>query len=138
MFRILLVEDNELMRDMLSLRLRRKGYDVLTAADGIAGVALAALERPDLVLMDMNLPSLDGWTATRMLKGTPKTALIPVMALTAHDGDGVRDKILEAGCDDYDTKPVDFERLLGKVQALLKKTGQSHPGPDHAKPTAFR
>lgn len=123
MSRILLVEDNNLMRDMLSRRLQSKGYDVLTAADGVAGVALAATERPDLVLMDMNLPSLDGWAAARLLKGTPNTALIPIMALTAHSVDGVQDKVLAAGCDDYDTKPIDFERLLGKMEALLKKNG---------------
>src|SRR5512142_261747 len=123
MSKILLVEDNNLIRDMLSLRLRRKGYDVLVAADGAAGVALAASERPDLVLMDMSLPALDGWSAVRLLKGTPDTALIPIIALTAHVADDVRDKALSAGCDDYDTKPIDFERLLDKMQTLLKKNG---------------
>ena len=121
--RILLVEDNNLIRDMLSLRLQRKGYDVLVAEDGAAGVALAASERPDLVLMDMSLPALDGWAAVRLLKGTANTALIPIIALTAHDADGVREKALAAGCDDYDTKPIDFERLLDKMQTLLKKNG---------------
>jgi len=120
MSRILLVEDNNLIRDMVSLRLQRKGYDVLTAADGEAGVALAASERPDLVLMDINLPGLDGWTAARLLKGTPNTAFIPIIALTAHDMECVRDKALAAGFDGCDTKPIDFERLLGKMEALLK------------------
>ena len=121
--RILLVEDNEMNRDMLSRRLQRKGYEVLIAVDGEAGVTMAASERPDLILMDMSLPVLDGWEATRRLKGMPETAAIPVIALTAHAMAGDRDKAIEAGCDDYDTKPVDFERLLGKIEALLKKTG---------------
>ena len=119
--RILLVEDNEMNRDMLSRRLQRKGYDVMIAVDGEAGVKMAASERPDLILMDMSLPVLDGWEATRRLKGMPETAAIPVIALTAHVMAGDRDKAVEAGCDDYDSKPVDFERLLGKMQALLKK-----------------
>jgi two-component system cell cycle response regulator DivK len=119
MSRILLVEDNNLLRDMLTLRLQGKGYDVLSAADGEAGVALAATERPDLVLMDISLPGLDGWAAARLLKATPVTALIPIMALTAHDMEYVQDKALVAGFDGYDTKPIDFERLLGKMQALL-------------------
>jgi CheY-like chemotaxis protein len=119
--RILLVEDNELNRDMLSRRLRRKGYDVMIAMDGEAGVTMAASERPDLILMDMSLPVLDGWEATRRLKGMQETAAIPVIALTANVMAGDRDKALGAGCDDYDSKPIDFERLLGKMQALLKK-----------------
>jgi two-component system, cell cycle response regulator DivK len=119
--RILLVEDNEMNRDMLSRRLQRKEYDVIIALDGDAGVKMAVTERPDLILMDMSLPVLDGWEATRRLKGLPETALIPVIALTAHAMAGDRDKALEAGCDDYDAKPIDFERLLGKMQALLKK-----------------
>jgi two-component system cell cycle response regulator DivK len=119
--RILLVEDNEMNRDMLSRRLQRKGYDVIFALDGEAGVTMAATERPDLILMDMSLPALDGWEATRRLKGLPETASIPIIALTAHVMAGDRDKALEAGCDDYDAKPIDFERLLGKMQALLKK-----------------
>jgi two-component system cell cycle response regulator DivK len=120
MSRILLIEDNNLIRDMLSLRLRRKGYDMLTAADGEAGVAMAARERPDLVLMDISLPGLDGWAAARLLKGTPHTADIPIIALTAHDMECVKDKALAAGFDGYDTKPIDFERLLDKMEALLK------------------
>ncbi len=119
--RILLVEDNEMNRDMLSRRLQRRGYDVIIALDGDAGVTMAASERPDLILMDMSLPVLDGWEATRRIKGTPETASIPIIALTAHAMAGDKDKALEAGCDDYDAKPIDFERLLGKMQALLKK-----------------
>ena len=121
--RILLVEDNEMNRDMLSRRLQRKGYEVLIAVDGEAGVNIAASERPDLILMDMSLPSVDGWEATRRVKGLPETASIPVIALTAHVMAGDRDKAIEAGCDDYDSKPIDFERLLGKIQALLGKQG---------------
>jgi CheY-like chemotaxis protein len=121
--RILLVEDNEMNRDMLSRRLQRKGHEVLIAADGETGVQMAASERPDLILMDMSLPSVDGWEATRRIKGLPKTASIPIIALTAHAMAGDRDKAIHAGCDDYDSKPVDFERLLGKIQALLGKQG---------------
>jgi len=123
--RILLVEDNELNRDMLSRRLQRKGYDVMIAMDGEAGLTMAASERPDLILMDMSLPVLDGWEATRRLKGMQKTAAIPVIALTAHVMAGDRDKAIEAGCDDYDAKPIEFERLLEKMQALLKKRDKS-------------
>ena len=119
--RILLVEDNEMNRDMLSRRLQRKGYEVLIALDGEAGVQIAAAERPDLILMDMSLPTVDGWEATRRIKGLPETASIPVIALTAHVMTGDRDKAIAAGCDDYDSKPVEFERLLGKMQTLLNK-----------------
>ena len=121
MSKILLVEDNEMNRDMLSRRLQRKGYEVLIAVDGEAGVTMAVSERPDLILMDMSLPVLDGWEATRRLKEILETAAIPVIALTAHVMAGDRDKALEAGCDDFDAKPIEFERLLGKMQALLKK-----------------
>jgi CheY-like chemotaxis protein len=114
---LLLVEDNEMNRDMLSRRLERKGYRVLTAADGAEGLAVAAREQPDLVLMDMNLPVVDGWEATRRLKTA--RSHIPVIGLTAHAMAGDREKCLEAGCDDYDTKPVDFQRLLGKIERLL-------------------
>src|SRR5512140_2045884 len=107
--RILLVEDNEMNLDMLSRRLQRKGYEVIIALDGEAGVTMAASERPDLILMDMSLPVLDGWEATRRLKGGPETASIPVIALTAHVMGGDRDKAFAAGCDDYDVKPIDFE-----------------------------
>ena len=123
--RILLVEDNELNRDMLSRRLQRKGYEVLIAVDGEAGVKMAASDKPGLILMDMSLPVIDGWEATRRLKSAPETASIPIIALTAHVMDGDRDKALAAGCDDYDAKPIDFERLLGKMQALLNKLDKS-------------
>jgi CheY-like chemotaxis protein len=123
--RILLVEDNEMNRDMLSRRLQKKGYDVLIALDGEAGVNIAASERPDLILMDMSLPVVDGWEATRRIKGQPLTASIPVIALTAHVMEGDRDKAFEAGCDDYDPKPIDFERLLGKMHALLNRLDKS-------------
>jgi len=120
MAKILLVEDNELNRDMLSRRLARKGYEVLLAEDGAKGVAAAAAERPDLVLMDMSLPVLDGWEATRRLKADPGTRAIPVIALTAHAMSTDREKAKEAGCDDYDTKPVELERLLEKIERLLR------------------
>jgi len=119
--KILLVEDNEMNLDMLSRRLQRKGYEVMIARDGEAGVTMAVSQRPDLILMDMSLPLLDGWEATRKLKGMPETAAIPVIALTSHAMAGDREKAMGAGCDDYDTKPVDFERLLTKIEALLKR-----------------
>ena len=122
MVKILLVEDNELNRDMLSRRLMRKGYDVVLAEDGQRGVAMAASEAPDLVIMDLSLPVLDGWKATRRIKASPRTATIPVIALTAHALATDRDKALAAGCDDFDTKPVDLDRLLGKIERLLVKT----------------
>jgi CheY-like chemotaxis protein len=117
--RILLVEDNELNLDMLKRRLERRGYTVLVATDGEQGLALAAAERPDLILMDISLPLIDGWEATRRLKAAEGTRGIPVLALTAHALASDRDKCFEAGCDDYDTKPVDFARLLAKIQGLL-------------------
>ena len=119
--KILLVEDNAINLDMLSRRLQRRGYEVVFAMDGEAGVAMAVSEQPDLILMDMDLPVLDGWEATRQLKGMPETATIPVMALTSHAMAGNRETAMGAGCDDFDTKPVDFERLLVKIEALLKK-----------------
>jgi two-component system, cell cycle response regulator DivK len=119
MTRILLVEDNEMNRDMLSRRLRRRGFEVLIAGDGEEGVSMAAAEKPDLVLMDMSLPILDGWEATRRLRATPGTERIPVIGLTAHAMATDRDKCLEAGCDDYDTKPVELGRLLEKIERLL-------------------
>lgn len=119
MAKVLLVEDNEMNRDMLSRRLMRKDYTVLIATDGQQGVDMAVSEKPDLVLMDMSLPVMDGWAATQTLKASPDTAGIPVIALTAHAMSGDRDKALAAGCDDYDTKPVDFARLLEKIQAQL-------------------
>jgi two-component system cell cycle response regulator DivK len=117
--RILLAEDNEMNRDMLSRRLERKGYTVQIAEDGQKAVDMAMANIPDLILMDMSLPMIDGWEATRRLKAAPETAGIPVIALTAHAMQGDREKALEAGCDDYDTKPVELKRLLGKMQALL-------------------
>ena len=119
MAKILLVEDNEMNRDMLSRRLQRKGFEVVLAIDGQSGVEMAQAQVPDLVLMDMSLPVLDGWEATRRLKADAATQHIPVIALTAHAMSGDRDKALEAGCDDYDTKPVELLRLLGKIEVLL-------------------
>ncbi|MGQ0562360.1 MAG: response regulator [Gemmatimonadota bacterium] len=118
--KILLVEDNEMNRDMLSRRLERKGYQVVLAVDGEDGVARARSEQPQLILMDMSLPVKDGWTATRELKGDVTLRMIPIIALTAHAMAGDQDKALEAGCDDYDTKPVEFGRLLAKIEALIK------------------
>jgi CheY-like chemotaxis protein len=117
--KILIVEDNEMNRDMLSRRLERKGYDVVIAVDGEEGLRVARQEAPDLVLMDMSLPVLDGWEATRRLKAEADTGSIPVIALTAHAMAGDREKALDAGCDDYDTKPIELPRLLGKIEALL-------------------
>jgi CheY-like chemotaxis protein len=119
MHKILLVEDNETNRDMLSRRLMRRGYEVIMAVDGEEGVGLAKSEIPDLILMDMSLPVLDGWEATRRLKAMPETVTIPIIALTSHAMAGDRERALEAGCDDYDTKPVEMERLLGKMQTFL-------------------
>lgn len=116
---ILLVEDNEMNRDMLSRRLERRGYTVVLALDGQSGVDMASSVSPDLILMDMSLPVLDGWEATRRLKAEPATRDIPVIALTAHAMSSDRPKAMEAGCDDYDTKPIDLPRLLGKITALL-------------------
>jgi CheY-like chemotaxis protein len=119
MTRILLVEDNEMNLDMLSRRLRRKGYDIVTAEDGEAAVQRARDDRPDLVLMDMNLPVKDGWTAARELKDDPQTASIPIIALTAHAMAGDRERALESGCDDYETKPIELPRLLKRIEGLL-------------------
>ncbi len=120
--RILLVEDNEMNLDMLSRRLKRRGFEVLAAEDGKAGIELAAAQQPDLILMDMSLPVIDGWEATRRLKADPETAGIPVIALTAHAMAEDRQEALAAGCDDYDTKPVEFKRLLRKMAAFLEGT----------------
>jgi two-component system cell cycle response regulator DivK len=122
MAKILLVEDNEMNRDMLSRRLIRRGYEVVIAVDGESGLTLAGTEAPNLILMDMSLPILDGWEATRRLKAHPSTRDIPVIALTAHAMSSDRDKAIEAGCDDYDTKPVELPRLLEKIEALMAKT----------------
>ncbi|MCA1843164.1 MAG: response regulator [Actinobacteria bacterium] len=119
MARILLVEDNEMNRDMLSRRLERRGYEVIVAVDGEEGVARAKADAPDLVVMDLSLPGIDGWEATRQLKAAAETRAIPVLALTAHAMAGDREKALAAGCDDFDTKPVDLPRLVGKVERLL-------------------
>jgi len=122
MAKILLVEDNEMNRDMLSRRLQKKGYDVVMAVDGEQGVAMAEAQAPALVLMDMSLPGLDGWEATRRLKAAAATRAIPVIALTAHAMAGDREKALAAGCDDFDIKPIELERLLAKMEALLART----------------
>jgi two-component system, cell cycle response regulator DivK len=119
MTKILVVEDNEMNRDMLSRRLVRKKYEVLVAVDGRESVEMARSATPDLILMDMSLPVMDGWEATRQLKASPETQVIPIIALTAHAMSGDREKAMEAGCDDYDTKPVELPRLLGKIEALL-------------------
>jgi CheY-like chemotaxis protein len=121
MVKILLVEDNEMNRDMLSRRLAKRGFEVVMAVDGAEGVSMARSAAPDLILMDMSLPVMDGWTATRMLKADVATRGIPVIGLTAHAMAGDREKCLEAGCDEYDTKPVDFPRLLEKIQVQLDK-----------------
>ena len=122
--KILLVEDNEMNRDMLSRRLVRGGYDVIIAEDGERGVAMATSDKPDLILMDMSLPVIDGWEATRRIKATPELRKIPIIALTAHALATDRDKALGAGCDDYDTKPIELQRLLGKIETLLAAAGQ--------------
>lgn len=127
MSKILLVEDNELNRDMLSRRLARKGFEVLCAVDGAVGLDMARTAGPDLILLDMSLPVLDGWEAARQLKEGEATREIPIIALTAHALAGDREKALACGCDDYDTKPIDFARLLGKMQALLAR-GAAHTG----------
>jgi len=119
MAKILLVEDNEMNRDMLSRRLQRRGHEVVCAVDGAQGLELARSETPGLILMDMSLPVLDGWEASRQLKADPITSGIPIIALTAHAMSNDRERALEAGCDDYDTKPVELPRLLGKIDALL-------------------
>jgi two-component system, cell cycle response regulator DivK len=120
---LLIVEDNEMNRDMLSRRLQRRGYEVLLATDGAQGVATARDRNPDLVLMDMSLPVIDGWEATRQLKSQDATRRIPVIALTAHAMSGDRERAVDAGCDDYDTKPIELERLLGKIALCLGRVG---------------
>jgi CheY-like chemotaxis protein len=125
MKKILLVEDNEMNRDMLSRRLVRKGYEVSIAVDGRQGVEMAQSSAPDLILMDMSLPVLDGWEATRQLKNADATRHIPVIALTAHAMSGDRERALEAGCDDYDTKPIELPRLLEKIESMLNRSAAS-------------
>jgi len=125
MAKVLLVEDNEMNRDMLSRRLERKGHQVVIATDGRQALDLAVAEKPDLILMDMSLPVLDGWEATRRLKADAQTKQIPIIALTAHAMPEDERKAREVGCDDYDTKPIDLSRLLGKIEALLGNTGKA-------------
>jgi len=120
MAKILLVEDNEMNRDMLSRRLTRRGYEVVIAVDGQQGIDLARAQLPDLIIMDMSLPVVDGWEATRTLKAAAETRHVPLIGLTAHAMAGDREKALEAGCDDYDTKPVELDRLVAKMEALLQ------------------
>ena len=123
--RILLVEDNEMNRDMLSRRLQRRGYEVIIAVDGQMGIDMTKSETPDLILMDMSLPVIDGWEATRTLKALNETKGIPVIALTAHAMSTDRDKAIQAGCDDYDTKPIELPRLLAKMEALMKSRSEA-------------
>jgi sigma-B regulation protein RsbU (phosphoserine phosphatase) len=132
MAKILLVDDSEANRDMLARRLQRKGHEVLVASDGLQAVAMARTESPEVVLMDLNLPGLDGWSATRQIKDSPETRTIPVIALTAHAMSGDRQKALQAGCDDYDTKPVDFPRLLAKIEAFSRAPATPPPGAEAA------
>ena len=127
MAKLLLVEDNEMNRDMLSRRLIRRGYEVAIAVDGDQGLTMAQSEKPDLVLMDMSLPVIDGWEATRRIKSSEETRHLPVIGLTAHAMTGDREKALEAGCDDYDTKPIELERLIGKIEALLPSAAKTSP-----------
>jgi len=122
MAKILLVEDNEMNRDMLSRRLKKKGFEVVMAFDGKQGVEMAGEHAPDLILLDMSLPVMDGWEAAQLLKNDDATKQIPVIALTAHAMAGDKEKAMEAGCDDYDTKPIEFKRLLAKIEALLSGT----------------
>ena len=121
MVKILLVEDNEMNRDMLSRRLVRKKFEVVIAVDGVEGVEISISEAPNIIIMDMSLPELDGWEATRRIKANPQTKSIPVIAMTAHAMTGDREKCLQAGCDDYDTKPVELSRLLDKIKNLISK-----------------
>lgn len=123
--RLLIVEDNELNRDMLSRRLARRGFEILLARDGAEGVAIATQALPDIILMDMSLPVLDGWEATRRLKSAPATQNIPIIALTAHAMTGDEERARSAGCDDFDTKPVDLERLLGKIERWMTPLASS-------------
>lgn len=132
MVRILLVEDNEMSRDMLSRRLARRGYEVVTAVDGEQGVAKASAEAPALILMDLGLPVLDGWEAARRLKASPATSAIPILALSAHSMADDREKALAAGCDDFDSKPIELQRLLEKIRTLLERAAQPDRGPTGA------
>ena len=120
MVKLLIVEDSEVERELLSRRFRKKGYEVVTAADGKVGVEFASTEEPNLILMDLSMPVLDGWEATRQIKARGATSHIPIIALTAHAMEGDRARAINAGCDDYDTKPIDLKRLLSKIEALLR------------------
>ena len=120
MVKLLIVEDSEVERELLSRRFRKKGYEVVTAADGKVGVEFASTEEPNLILMDLSMPVLDGWEATRQIKARDATSHIPIIALTAHAMEGDRARAINAGCDDYDTKPIDLKRLLSKIEALLR------------------
>jgi two-component system, cell cycle response regulator DivK len=124
--KILLVEDNEMNRDMLSRRLIRRGYEVILATNGQEGLALAKSSGPDLILMDLSLPTIDGWEATRQIKSSVSTAAIPIIALTAHAMSGDKEQALAVGCDDYDTKPIEFERLLDKIALQLEHAGKTN------------
>lgn len=123
MAKLLIVEDNEMNRDMLTRRLERKGFTTVVAVDGVEGIAMARSEAPDLILMDMSLPVLDGWEATRRLKAAQETRTIPIIALTAHAMESDRERALRAGCDEYDSKPIEFPRLLEKIAVLLDSSG---------------
>jgi two-component system cell cycle response regulator DivK len=123
--RILIVEDNEMNRDVLSRRLARQGFEILVAEDGRSGLAIAEAERPDLILMDLTMPEVDGWECARRLKAAPQTRVIPIIALSAHAMRGDREKALDAGCDDFDTKPLDFTALLDKMERLLQLPAQA-------------
>lgn len=125
--KLLIVEDNEMNRDMLSRRLQRRGYEIVVAVDGRDGIEVARLEKPDLILMDMSLPEMDGWEATGVLKGDEDTREIPIIALTAHAMSEDRERAMAAGCDDYDTKPIEFKRLQQKIEALLDGNQDSDP-----------
>jgi two-component system cell cycle response regulator DivK len=127
MAKVLLVEDNEMNRDMLSRRLMKRGYEVVMAIDGQQGIDLAASEKPDLILLDMSLPVVDGWEAAQKIKANPASQNVPLVALTAHAMASDRERALSAGCDDFDTKPVELPRLLGKMEALLKAKGVTPP-----------
>jgi CheY-like chemotaxis protein len=131
--KVLIVEDNELSRDMLSRRLRRKGYEVIVAVDGSEGISLVIGQKPDIVLMDLSLPDMDGWEATRRLKQNPDTHQIPIIALTAHAMSGDREKALDAGCDEYDTKPIDLRRLLSKINRFVDDPEGGSPDPSDSR-----
>jgi two-component system cell cycle response regulator DivK len=133
--KVLIVEDNEENRDSLSRRLQRRGYEVVAASDGKAGVAMAQAEKPDLILMDMNMPEVDGWEATRQIKAIVELQHVGVLALTAHALAGDKERALQAGCADYHTKPVDFTKLLAQMEAILQKRPANSSGPEGSLPS---